>query len=78
MPITCQNSKEVVNLNIIKNNIIMATRTDYRTDLKKLSDNDLLKKINHLWKMIDYGHSYFKAHNYAKALAQKRGLIKGV
>tara|TARA_R110000822_G_scaffold161_3_gene770 strand:- start:27728 stop:27898 length:171 start_codon:yes stop_codon:yes gene_type:complete len=56
----------------------MATRTDYRTDLKKLSDNDLLKKINHLWKMIDYGHSYFKAHNYAKALAQKRGLIKGV
>lgn len=51
-------------------------RNNYRTDIKKLSDKDLLKKIDHLWGMIDYGHSYFIEHNYAKDLAKKRGLIK--
>jgi len=53
----------------------MRTRNDYRADLKKLSNEDLLKKIDHLNKMVDYGHSYFKAHNYAKPLAEKKGLI---
>lgn len=50
-------------------------RNDYRNEIKKLSNEDLLKKINHLWKMIDYGHSYFKAYIYAKTLAEKKGLI---
>ncbi len=50
-------------------------RNDYRNDIKKLSNEDLLKKIDHLNKMMDYGRSYFVAHNYAKALAEKKGLI---
>jgi hypothetical protein len=50
-------------------------RNDYRRDLKKLSDEDLLKKVDHLNIMMDYGHSYFKEFLYAKALAQKKGLI---
>jgi hypothetical protein len=51
-------------------------RNDYRNDIKKLSNEDLLKKIDHLWKMVDYGHHYFKSHNYAKSLAEKKDLYK--
>ena len=53
----------------------MRTKSDYRTDLKKLSNEDLLNKVEHLNKMMDYGHSYFKQFLYAKALAEKKGLI---
>ena len=56
MPISCENSKEVVNLNIIKNEIIMKNKTnDFSNWLEDMTfgfDNDFLNvdksKINNL------------------------------
>lgn len=55
---------------------IQSKKADYRNDIKGLSDEKLMAKINHLWKYSEYDERNFRMYLYAKKLAIKRGLIE--
>ncbi len=50
-------------------------RNDYRTRVKQMSDEDLLKYIDRLWDKTMIDASEWNRYCYAETLAKKRGLL---